>query len=130
MAAEVYTRIPMRVRVILQLNPPNPATVAAAVTAQGQGRDNRKIKRLPVDYRCSLFSREAAGQRYIPARGINMSRAGALIETEEAVAIGSVVSIKVNKLGLMGTASVRHCTAKGGRFRIGLHFPSPLTQSQ
>jgi hypothetical protein len=38
--------------------------------------------------------------------------------------------VKINKLGLMGSASVRHCTIKRGRFRIGLHFANPLTQSQ
>jgi len=120
----------MRVRVILQLNPPNPATVAAAAAAPAQRAEHRSAKRLPVDYRFSIFSGDADGQRYIPARGINMSRSGALVEAEEPVAIGSVVSVKVNKLGLMGSASVRHCTVKGGRFRIGLHFPSPLAQSQ
>jgi hypothetical protein len=122
----------MRVRVILQLNPPNPATVAAAATATAPATrsEHRSAKRLPVDYRFSIFSNDASGQRYIPARGINMSRSGALVETEEPVVIGSVVSVKVNKLGLMGSASVRHCTVKGGRFRIGLHFPSPLAQSQ
>jgi hypothetical protein len=120
----------MRVRVILQLNPPNPVTVAAAVAAPAKRGEHRSAKRLPVDYRFSIFSNGEEGQRYIPARGINMSRSGALVETEEPVGIGAVVSIKVNKLGLMGSASVRHCTGKGGRFRIGLHFPSPLAQSQ
>ncbi len=122
----------MRVRVILQLNPPNPVTVAAAATATAPAAraKHRSAKRLPVDYRFSIFSNGKSGQRYIPARGINMSRSGALVETEEPVVIGSVVSVKVNKLGLMGSASVRHCTVKGGRFRIGLHFPSPLAQSQ
>ncbi|SRR5579864_5022948 len=122
----------MRVRVILQLNPPNPATVAAAAAATTPATkgEHRSAKRLPVDYRFSIFSSGGAGQRYIPARGINMSRSGALVETEEPVSIGTVVSIKVNKLGLMGSASVRHCTEKAGRYRVGLHFPSPLAQSQ
>jgi len=123
----------MRVRVILQLNPPNPVTVAAAAAAPiapAKRGEHRSAKRLPVDYRFSIFSNGQEGQRYIPARGINMSRSGALVEAEEPVGIGSVVAIKVNKLGLTGSASVRHCTIKGGRFRIGLHFPSPLAQAQ
>jgi len=120
----------MRVRVILQLNPPNPVTVAAAMAPQKDRGEHRSTKRLPVDYRFSIFSNGDGGQRYIPARGINMSRSGALVEAEEPVGIGSVVSVKVNKLGLTGSASVRHCNGKGGRFRIGLHFPSPLAQAQ
>jgi|SRR5579871_189827 len=122
----------MRVRVILQLNPPNPVTVSAAAAAVAPSRrgEHRSAKRLPVDYRFSLFSNGHGGQKYIPARGINMSRSGALVEAEEPVNIGAVVDVKVNKLGLTGSASVRHCTVKGGRFRIGLHFPSPLAQAQ
>jgi hypothetical protein len=83
-----------------------------------------------VDYRFSIYPNQEPGQEYIPARGINMSRSGALVEAAEPVGIGSVVSVRVNKLGLMGTASVRHCTVKGAKFRIGLHFPAPLTQVQ
>ena len=119
----------MRVRLVLQLNPPSPPPVIAAAVAKPRA-EHRSAKRLPVDYRFSLYSNEPAGQRYIPARGVNMSRSGALVEAEEPVGIGSTVAVKINKLGLMGSASVRHCTIKNGRFRIGLHFPNPLTQSQ
>jgi len=37
--------------------------------------------------------------------------------------------VKANGLGLMGSATVRHCTASGSKFRIGLHFPNPLIRS-
>jgi len=119
----------MRVRLVLQLTPPSPPQVVAAAVAEPRA-EHRSAKRLPVDYRFSLYSNDPAGQRYIPARGVNMSRSGALVEAEEPVSIGSIVAVKINKLGLMGSASVRHCTIKSGRFRIGLHFPNPLTQSQ
>ncbi len=119
----------MRVRLVLQLNPLSPPQVVAAAAAESRS-EHRSAKRLPVDYRFSIYSNDPAGQRYIPARGVNMSRSGALVEAEEPVSIGSIVAVKINKLGLMGSASVRHCTIKSGRFRIGLHFPNPLTQSQ
>jgi PilZ domain len=116
----------MRVRVIVQLKPPNPPSIIAAEPRS----EHRSAKRLPVDYRFSIFSGDETGQRYIPARGINMSRSGALVEADEPVVIGSLVSVKVNRLGLTGSASVRHCTVKGAKFRIGLFFPNPLSQSQ
>lgn len=119
----------MRVRLVLQLNPSSPQTVDADAMRVRRA-EHRSAKRLPVDYRFSIYSNEQTGQRYIPARGVNMSRSGALVEAEEPVSIGSTVAVKINKLGLMGSASVRHCTIKSGRFRIGLHFPNPLTQSQ
>jgi hypothetical protein len=62
------------------------------------------------------------------ARGINMSKAGALIETEEPIPVGSEVYILARELSLVGNATVRHCTRKGLKFRIGLHFPDPLTR--
>jgi hypothetical protein len=119
----------MRVRLILQLNPTSPPAVVADAIGVRRA-EHRSAKRLPVDYRFSIYSKEQTGQRYIPARGVNMSRSGALVESEEPVSIGSTVAVKINKLGLMGSASVRHCTIKRGRFRIGLHFANPLTQSQ
>jgi hypothetical protein len=115
----------MRVRVVVQLKPPSPPSIIAAPTRL----EHRSAKRLPVDYRFSIFSGDEAAQRYIPARGINMSRSGALVEADEPVLIGSMVAVKVNRLGLTGSASVRHCTVKGAKFRIGLYFPNPLTQS-
>ena len=70
-----------------------------------------------------------SGQRCIPVRGINMSKGGALVESEEPISVSSQVYIRSNQLGLMGTASVRHCNQKGSKFRIGLHFPNQLMRS-
>jgi hypothetical protein len=60
------------------------------------------------------------------ARGINMSKGGALVEAPEPITVGTVVYLKAPELGLICEATVRHCAAKGSKFRIGLHFPSPL----
>jgi len=42
--------------------------------------------------------------------------------------VGTLVYVKARDLALMGSATVRHCNAKGSKFRLGLHFPSPLTR--
>jgi len=55
-----------------------------------------------------------------------MSKAGALIEAPQPIRVGTVVYLKAPELGLAGEATVRHCTVKGSKFRIGLHFPNPL----
>jgi len=86
--------------------------------------------RLPVKYRFTiLVDTIREGQRCIQARGINMSKSGALVETTEPLRISSQVYIRALGLGLMGAACVRHCTVKGSKYRIGLHFPGPLTRS-
>jgi hypothetical protein len=55
-----------------------------------------------------------------------MSQAGALVETKEPISTSSVVYVKVGAFGLMGSASVRYCAARGSKYRIGLYFPTPL----
>ena len=130
----------MRVRLVIKwkLEGPPPASIpigggpvsAAPVNRSEELVDHRYHKRLPVKYRFSVYSEDQqAGQLSLAARGINMSRSGVLIETEEPLPIGSMVYIKVKELGLVGMATVRHCTPKGMKFRIGLHFSNPLTRS-
>jgi len=117
----------MTVRLVIRWKstPEGPPARAAKTAAE-----QRIYQRLPVNYKFSIYpDDQKAGQRSILARGINMSKSGALVELPEPLSVGTVVYIKTNALGLMGTATVRHCTPKGAKFRIGLHFPNPLTRS-
>ena len=128
----------MTVRVHIKWKPAPPPVVAAAIaasataeatTVQPQARIQRAHARLPVNYRFSIYgSRIEAKQRSMIARGINMSKAGALVEASQPISVGTVVYLKAPELGLMGEATVRHCTVKGSKYRIGLHFPDPLTR--
>ncbi|HUJ21153.1 MAG TPA: PilZ domain-containing protein [Bryobacteraceae bacterium] len=91
--------------------------------------EQRRCERLPVNYRFLIYFPDAKGaERCIPARSLNMSKSGALVEADEPIAVGTTVYVRVNNLGLMGTGSVRHCRTKGARFRMGLHFPHALTR--
>jgi hypothetical protein len=65
----------------------------------------------------------------IRGRGVDMSGAGACVESSEPVAPGAYTVIQVPKLKLMGSAVVRHCMSRGKKFRIGLEFRNPLTKS-
>ncbi len=67
--------------------------------------------------------------RKINARGIDMSGAGVCVELSKPVAPGSRVYVQVKQLKLMGTGVVRHCVSRGGKYRVGLEFPNPLTAS-
>jgi hypothetical protein len=129
----------MTVRVVLKWKPEAPAPVVAAATAalaapnaaitQPQARIQRSHARLPVNYRFSIYANQPeAKQRSMTACGVNMSKAGALVEAPHPISVGTVVYLKAPELGLMGEATVRHCTAKGSKYRIGLHFPNPLAR--
>lgn len=60
--------------------------------------------------------------RVLLARAVDISRFGLLVETERAIAPGTVVSVQTNAAPI-GRACVRHCTPKGTKYRIGLHLP-------
>src|SRR6185295_4088213 len=96
----------MTVRLVIKWKPEGPPPVsipvsaapviAAAVNRNQERVDHRYHKRLPVKYQLSVFAEDQqAAQLPLPARGINMSRSGVLIETEEPLPIGSMVYIKV-----------------------------------
>jgi PilZ domain-containing protein len=113
----------MTVKLVIRWKATEPPPIKAAKAASNQ----RSHERLPVNYRFAVYSgHPQAGQRSMLARGVNMSKSGVLIETTEPIPIGTVVYIRTNELGLMGNATVRHCTLKGSKFRIGLYFPTPL----
>jgi len=117
----------MTMRVLIKWKPGDAVKARAAAVAFSEHRFHQ---RLPVKCKFSIYAADAqSGQRYIPARGINMSKSGALVETEEPIGVGTLVYVKARDLALMGSATVRHCTVKGSKFRLGLHFPSPLTRS-
>ena len=129
----------MTVRVVIKWKPEAPPPVVAAAAkasasadakaAQSQPQIQRSHARVPVNYRFSIYANQPeAKQRSMTARGINMSKAGALVEAPYPISVGTVVYLKAPELGLMGEARVRHCTAKGSKFRIGLHFPDPLAR--
>ena len=115
----------MRMRLLVKLKPdappPGPASPPRA--------NNRFHDRLPVKCRFSIYTDDQTGQRCIVGRGINMTTSGALVEAAEPIHPKTLVYVKANGLGLMGSATVRHCTPSGSKFRIGLHFPNPLIRS-
>jgi hypothetical protein len=117
----------MRVRLVIRWRtgtaetaPPPPPPVTA---------DHRFYERQPLNSRFLIYASDVQGAQWsIPARSINMSKSGALVEAETAIELNSVVYVKATELGLMGGATVRHCTPRGAKFRIGLYFPNQLTR--
>jgi hypothetical protein len=61
-------------------------------------------------------------ERSFDTRCLNMSRQGALVLTREPFSPGTTVYIFVKILNRSGSATVRHCNARGSKFLIGLEF--------
>ena len=100
----------------------------AAPAVQVPKKDSRFHGRCKIVCPVTLAWTDADGHtRKTTVRGIDMSGAGVCVESSKPVAPGSRVYVQVKQLKLMGVGVVRHCVARGAKYRIGLEFPNPLT---
>lgn len=67
--------------------------------------------------------------KYSNAKCIDVSEQGISVELVEPVEVNSYVSLKSDKLKLAGTAAVRYCRRKAGKYIIGLEFSGGLKYS-
>jgi len=90
-------------------------------------KSRRRDPRVPRDSQVMLccFDRQGRQQRF-RARAVDVSKTGILVQTEEPVPEGSIVFLQTASFTALGKASVRHCTQKGMKYRIGLYLPDPL----
>ncbi|PYT29487.1 MAG: hypothetical protein DMG57_11325 [Acidobacteria bacterium] len=92
--------------------------------------DSRFHGRFKIKTRIVVYWEDIEGNtQKVRARGVDFSRAGARIESPEPMRPGDHVFIQAPELKLMGSAIVRHCKARGFKYRVGLEFPNPLTKS-
>ena len=64
--------------------------------------------------------------KFAKARSFDISESGLRIEMPEPLQERSYVTIKAEKLGLHGQASVRHCSKHGTKYIVGLEFAAGL----
>jgi len=93
-------------------------------------REARRQVRRPIDCEVTLswYDREA-GTQFARGRGMDMSEAGARIETEQPLTVGSCVFARVPEYLVGGTAYVRHCTRRGSKYVVGLEIGVPRAGS-
>ena len=105
-------------------SPPKPAIKSK------NKEDSRFHGRFKIKCRIVVYWEDIEGNtQKVRARGVDFSRAGARIESPEPMRPGDHVFIQAPELKLMGSAIVRHCKARGFKYRVGLEFPNPLTKS-
>ena len=88
------------------------------------GASRRLYERFPIDAQLQICWEEGKGvRRQIRARAIDASKLGVQVESERAIATGTVVTVFNANFSPIGRASVRHCTQKGMGYRLGLYMP-------
>ena len=111
------------------VEPQGSSTPKAAVNSKGKA-DSRFHGRFKIKCRIVVYWEDVEGNtQKVRARGVDLSRVGARIESPEPLRPGTHVFIQAPELKLMGSAIVRHCKASGFKYRVGLEFPNSLTKS-
>jgi hypothetical protein len=90
--------------------------------------DLRRQDRQPCDHSVTVRWRDLRGEeKFVRAKALDICKTGLRLQMPEALPRQSYVAISVVKLGLMGDASVRHCTRTGvSRFAVGVEFSAGL----
>jgi hypothetical protein len=92
------------------------------VSATEEKRNRRLHERIAINCQVHLCWQDGQANRLLPARAIDISRFGMLVEAERAIAPGTFISVQTTS-STLGKACVRHCTPQGLKYRIGLHMP-------
>ena len=91
--------------------------------------DRRAHERVPINTELQLRWEERKGvQRQVRARAVDVSKFGLQIVSERAIPGGTIVSVYTAQFAPVGRASVRHCSAKGMDYTIGLYMPDLFMQ--
>jgi len=90
--------------------------------------DLRRQDRQVCDHRVTVMWRDLGGQeKFVQAKALDICETGLRLQMPEALSRQTYVALNAAKLGLVGHASVRHCTRVGGsRFTVGVEFTAGL----
>jgi len=104
---------------------PRPGPEPPANAGANEPQHGRRLyERFPIDAQLQICWEEGKGlRRQIRARTIDVSKMGLQVESERAIATGTVVTVFSAGFSPIGRASVRHCTQKGMGYRLGLYMP-------
>jgi PilZ domain len=85
--------------------------------------DLRREERQNCSQPVAIMWRDASGDdKFMNAPVRDISESGLGVEILEPVPVRSLVTLRANKLGIHGSASVRHCAREGLQYRIGVEF--------
>jgi DnaJ-like protein/PilZ domain-containing protein len=96
-----------------------------------RGQDMRRHKRKQVEYTLSASWKDEDGvTKFNQAKGVDLSESGIRIECAEPMEVGRYIHVRVDELGLVGTAVVRHCSSRGAKYVIGLELSDGRQSAQ
>jgi hypothetical protein len=90
--------------------------------------DLRRQDRRACDQSVTVLWRDIRGdEKFVNAKALDISEAGLRLQMPEALPQQAYLTLRASKLGLLGRASVRHCTRiNGSKYAIGVEFTAGL----
>jgi hypothetical protein len=90
--------------------------------------DLRRKDRRPCDHDIAVLWRDSNGyEKFATAKAVDICELGLRLQMPEPLPHQAYLMLRANKLGLLGNASVRHCSRIGGsKFSIGVEFTAGL----
>jgi hypothetical protein len=90
--------------------------------------DLRREDRRPCDHNITVMWRDLGGEdKFVHAKALDICESGLRLQMPEALPRQVYLTLSASKLGLLGPASVRHCTRiRGSKFAIGVEFAAGM----
>jgi hypothetical protein len=90
--------------------------------------DLRRQDRQACDHTVTVHWQDVGGQdKFVNAKALDICEWGLRLQMPEAMPTQRYLTLRAPKLGLLGQASVRHCSRVGGaKFVIGVEFTAGL----
>src|SRR4051812_7567972 len=91
-----------------------------------ESADARSHIRIPADFQATL----AGPFGCLTVTGVDANRDGAGVQSEQPLAEGTLVFLRIADLDLMGFAHVRHYSPREGGYLLGLKFREKLARER
>jgi len=91
-------------------------------------KDIRRHRRIPHTGPVRLSWQGSGEPCFAHGKCLDISAEGMLFETQEAVPLGVMVTIRAERLNVSGSAMVKHVRRKGFKYVIGLELSAALRE--
>ena len=106
-----------------------PDCASSNLTADDEEK-RRLHSRIPANARLQLHWHDVrAGQRQVPARTVNISKFGVLVEVERSIPTGTIVAVSTTQGVVVGRGSIRHCSPNGLNYLVRLYLPNRIARA-
>jgi hypothetical protein len=85
-------------------------------------KEARRNRRIPYSGSVRISWEDAHGQRFAQGRCIDVSETGLRIELPVSIPLHTPVMLTAERVGLRGSASVKHLSRFGARHLVGLQL--------